>query len=200
MQNISKINIFKVEPWVLHTTELWVIVWLSNICQDVRNLQNLVLTSAIQRTKLSDAYYQRLKKKKKLEQSLFRVEAYLNWLALKNILKLVKIPWNIRLMNKDNTSSFGSCLLWKASFSKYLPCKSVFFSLRNSSLSFYYCLAIRAVSSYEWEHKVAAKTDVTGTFASRGIADSDFEEGSHTFSEITITITSQLLNCMETEE
>jgi len=71
----------------------------------------------------------------------------------------------------------------------------VFFSLSNSSLSFYYCLAIRAASSYEWEHKVAATTDVTGTFASRGIS-----EGSHTFSETKITGSSQLPNCMETDE
>jgi hypothetical protein len=61
-------------------------------------------------------------------------------------------------------------------------------------------LANTAVSSYEWEHKVAATTDVIGTFASRGISDSDVEEGSHIFSAIKIANTSQLLNCMETDE
>ena len=42
---------------------------------------------------------------------------------------------------------------------------------------------------------MAATTDVTGTFASRGIS-----EGSHTFSETKITGSSQLPNCMETDE
>jgi len=56
------------------------------------NLQNLVLPSAIQRTKLFDAYCQRLKEKKIFKEDLFKVDAYLNWFALTNILKLVKIP------------------------------------------------------------------------------------------------------------
>jgi len=61
-------------------------------------------------------------------------------------------------------------------------------------------LVIRAVSSYEYEHKVEATTDVTGIFTSRDISDSDAEEGRYTFSEIKIASTSQLLNCMETDE
>jgi len=47
---------------------------------------------------------------------------------------------------------------------------------------------------------VEATTDVTGIFTSRDISDSDAEEGRYTFSEIKIASTSQLLNCMETDE
>ena len=47
---------------------------------------------------------------------------------------------------------------------------------------------------------MAATTYVIGIFASRSISDSDIEEGSDMFSAIKIASTSQLLNCMETEE
>jgi hypothetical protein len=57
-------------------------------------------------------------------------------------------------------------------------------------------LAIRAVISFEWKHKVAAATHVTGTFASRGVSDSDVEEGSHICSEIKVANMFQLLKRM----
>jgi hypothetical protein len=61
-------------------------------------------------------------------------------------------------------------------------------------------VAIRAVSSYEWKHKVAATTDVTGTFVSHGVSDSDVQEGIHIFSKIKVTSLSQLLKLMIADE
>jgi hypothetical protein len=47
---------------------------------------------------------------------------------------------------------------------------------------------------------MAVTTDVTVTFASRSISDSDTEEGSRVLGEIKIESKSQFINCMETDE